>query len=187
MNAPLCTMHQSEVLEQLFSACFYPRYNTLLRGGADEPLYQPHDSKHNAHVVYFRDDFFASALHEVAHWCIAGKQRRELVDFGYWYEPDGRDTAQQNAFESVEVKPQALEYLFSKACGFRFHLSADNLDAGTGVSSDFAESVFRQATAYRQRGLPERAAVFLSALSQQFLGCADAFEHVALLREDITL
>ncbi len=50
---------------------------------------------------------FASALHEISHWCIAGKARRELVDFGYWYCPDGRDAMTQSQFEDVEVKPQA--------------------------------------------------------------------------------
>ncbi|MEA7548766.1 elongation factor P hydroxylase, partial [Salmonella enterica subsp. enterica serovar Anatum] len=43
--------------------------------------------------------------YEISHWCIAGKARRELVDFGYWYCPDGRDAQTQSQFEDVEVKP----------------------------------------------------------------------------------
>ncbi len=39
------------------------------------------------------------------HWCIAGKARRNRVDFGYWYCPDGRDAQTQSQFEDVEVKP----------------------------------------------------------------------------------
>src|SRR5690606_39383874 len=40
--------------------------------------------------VVFAHGFFASALHEIAHWCIAGDYRRTLHDYGYWYCPDGR-------------------------------------------------------------------------------------------------
>ncbi len=46
-------------------------------------------------VSCLRTDFFASALHEISHWCVAGKARREQVDFGYWYCPDGRDAMTQ--------------------------------------------------------------------------------------------
>jgi elongation factor P hydroxylase len=62
------------------------------------------------------------------HWCIAGKARRELVDFGYWYCPDGRDAMTQSQFEDVEVKPQALDWLFCVAAGFPFNVSCDNLE-----------------------------------------------------------
>ncbi len=53
--------------------------------------------------------FYASALHEIAHWCIAGENRCQQVDYGYWYEPNGRSEERQFEFEKVEVKPQALE------------------------------------------------------------------------------
>ena len=43
--------------------------------------------------------------------------------------------AQQQAFERVEVKPQALEWLFNLCCGHRFRISADNLEAGRGASA----------------------------------------------------
>src|SRR3546814_2809228 len=49
----------------------------------------------------------------VAHWCLAGAARRRQDDYGYWYAADGRDLEQQHLFEQVEVKPQALELLFS--------------------------------------------------------------------------
>ncbi len=182
MNALLDFKHHSQTLERLFADCFYHSHNTLLCGGAAEPFYQPADKTHRSHVIYYREDYFASALHEVSHWCIAGKKRRELVDFGYWYEPDGRNAAQQSAFEQAEVKPQALEYLFSRACGFCFHLSADNLDADVSVSDAFAEAVFQQAKTYRQRGLPARAARFFKALSQYY-----RTETVAVRREDFAL
>jgi len=64
----------------------------------------------------------------VAHWCIAGKNRRKLDDYGYWYSPDGRDNAQQKNFYKVEALPQALEKYFHQCIGSRdFHLSLDNL------------------------------------------------------------
>ena len=40
-------------------------------------------------AIYFARGFYSSALHEIAHWLVAGKERRKLEDFGYWYEPDG--------------------------------------------------------------------------------------------------
>jgi elongation factor P hydroxylase len=91
------------------------------------------------HLLWYREDYFASALHEVAHWCIAGEQRRQQLDFGYWYAPDGRSPEQQGAFEAVEYKPQALEWFFSLACGYRFRLSADNLGMPGGEMPDASE------------------------------------------------
>lgn len=63
---------------------------------------------------------------------IAGEQRRLLPDLGYWYAPDGRTAEQQALFEQVEIKPQAIEWLFSKAFGRKFRVSLDNL-TGEGV------------------------------------------------------
>ena len=115
-------------LEAVFHDCFFEAFNTRLVGGADEPLYQPAALPGQAHLLHYREDYFASALHEVAHWCIAGERRRGLVDFGYWYAPDGRSAAQQRDFEAVEYKPQALEWHFARACGYRFRISLGNLD-----------------------------------------------------------
>ncbi len=38
-----------------------------------------------------------------------------LPDLGYWYAPDGRIEEQQALFEQVEIKPQAIEWLFAKS------------------------------------------------------------------------
>ena len=76
----------------------------------------------------FAHGFYASGLHEISHWCIAGEARRQLVDFGYWYCPDGRDAQTQSEFEAVEIKPQALEWMFCVAAGFPFNVSCDNLN-----------------------------------------------------------
>ena len=157
------------ILERVFSDCFDERYNTRLEGGAAEPLYRPAGKPGDQHVIYYREDYFASALHEISHWCIAGPQRRLLEDFGYWYAPDGRSEAQQQAFERVECKPQALELLFSRACGYGFSVSADNLDGDREPdTSAFQQAIFDQARKWQREGLPDRAAEFLRALSTAF-------------------
>lgn len=63
---------------------------------------------------------FNSALHEISHWTIAGKERRLLADLGYWYAPDGRTREQQALFEQVEVKPQAIEWLLPQLLAASF-------------------------------------------------------------------
>lgn len=150
----------SEDVERIFDGLFAPRLDTILRGGAAEPLYEPG----RPNVLRYREDYVASALHEVAHWCVAGPARRALVDFGYWYEPDGRSRDQQDLFERVEVKPQAMEWLFAEACGWGFVLSADNVDGDCGPSAAFAEAVQAQRAAYLRDGLPRRADRFREAL-----------------------
>ena len=127
-----------------------------------------------AQIISTRD-YFSSILHEVSHWCIAGPERRKLVDFGYWYEPDGRSELKQNEFERVEVKPQALEWLFSEACGIKFRLSVDNLEQATneqefqGASDGFKQAVLDQTLHYLEfDNVPKRALVFIDALLANF-------------------
>ena len=123
------------------------------------------------HTLYYREDFFASALHEAAHWCIAGAARRTQVDFGYWYIEEGRSSASQRAFEAVEYKPQALEWFFSRACAWPFRISVDNLDPHGGEiadTSDFCARVLAQALRWRDAGLPTRAGILYSALCAEF-------------------
>tara|TARA_R110002072_G_scaffold33473_1_gene101257 strand:- start:8084 stop:8671 length:588 start_codon:yes stop_codon:yes gene_type:complete len=161
----------SERLERVFNGCFADSFNTRLCGGADEPLYQPAVAERDPHTLYYRQDYFASALHEVSHWCIAGVRRRRQIDFGYWYAPEGRSVEQQLAFEAVECKPQALEWYFSKACGYRFQVSTDNLaltDAALHDAALFQHAVLQQARHWQQQGLPARAAVYYRALCSAF-------------------
>ncbi|MDI8993212.1 elongation factor P hydroxylase, partial [Salmonella enterica subsp. enterica serovar Anatum] len=42
-------------------------------------IYLPADAQVPYHRIVFAHGFYASALHEISHWCIAGKARRELV------------------------------------------------------------------------------------------------------------
>ena len=171
LTVPLDNGFCSERLERVFADCFADKLRTRLQGGADEPLYQPALQPGGTHVLYYRADYFASALHEVAHWCIAGAERRLQVDFGYWYAPDGRSGAQQQAFEAVESKPQALEWYFAKACGYRFRVSVDNLDGMSGELPDmagFRRQVVEQALCWQREGLPGRATEFFYGLCCEF-------------------
>jgi elongation factor P hydroxylase len=175
-SATLECSFPSERIEKAFAKCFARDYNTRLRGGAQEPLYEPASNSSMA-TLHYRHDFFASALHEVAHWCIAGEERRRQVDFGYWYAEDGRSQSQQRQFESVEYKPQALEWFFSRACGWHFKVSVDNLDPASGLIPDtrrFCQMVVKQAQDWSETRLPARGEMFYSALCDQFGTCVDS-------------
>lgn len=156
-------------IAQLFDLCFTQRYRTRLVGGGPEPLYTP-TTKTQPAIIQYRADFPASALHEAAHWCIAGPKRRELVDFGYWYEPPPRNLVRQNAFLDAELNVQALESIFADACGVDFTPSGDNLDGenGEGWTIRFNTMIQRRRVEIRQRvsrSTGGRAALFLQALA----------------------
>jgi elongation factor P hydroxylase len=157
-------LHDYQDLITIFNQCFSFQYNTRLVKGGDEPIYLPARETCSYNSIYFAHGYFSSALHECAHWFIAGEERRKLVDFGYWYNPDGRNKEQQALFQKAEVKPQAIEWILSKAAGYRFRVSVDNLN---GVESDtevFKHSVHSQVALYCTAGLPSRAEQFRSAL-----------------------
>ncbi|GAB2883012.1 elongation factor P hydroxylase [Microbulbifer echini] len=170
----------AERITGVFNRCFAdPRgLNTRLRGGFSEPYYRPAGEVLDYHQVEFTHDYAASALHEAAHWCVAGEARRQLPDYGYWYAPDGRSAEQQAEFELVEVKPQALEWIFARACGLRFRVSADNLQSDLGPSDRFMEAIWQQVLVYCAEGPSARARTFAMALALEFeqsdplYGCA---------------
>ena len=156
-------------LVRIFNNLFITLEGTELVVGADEPLYLPASETGGLCQVISRFDYFSSALHEISHWCIAGKERRKLIDFGYWYEPDGRSDQQQREFEKVEIKPQALEWIMTEACGMRFRLSVDNIaQPDVGASKEFICEVAQQAADYIENGLPERANLFVQALLSHY-------------------
>lgn len=157
-------MHQYQDLITIFNNCFFEEYNTRLVKGQDEPLYLPADEQRPHNELFFAHGFFASALHESAHWLIAGEKRRKLVDFGYWYAPDGRSAEQQELFQSVEVKPQAIEWILSQAAGFRFRVSIDNLNGQESDTDRFKNAVYQQVKTYCDKGLSARAECFRQAL-----------------------
>lgn len=158
-------MHHYHDLIELFNQCFEKSENTRLVKGQSEPIYLPADQHVDYHRIVFANGFFASGLHEIAHWCIAGKQRRLLEDYGYWYCPDGRNQQQQAEFEQVEIKPQAIEWAFSLAAKLPFQVSTDNLN---GVQPDrlaFQHKVREQLEYYQVNGFPPRALVMIKALA----------------------
>ena len=156
--------HDCKDLACLFENCFISDFNTVLVPGAVETEYLPADETSPHHRILFTRDYFRSALHEISHWCVAGPQRRLLPDFGYWYAPDGRTAAQQQAFEQVEVRPQALEWLFCEAAGHRFSVSLDNLSGEPTDPLPFKRRVVAQVHTYLEQGVPGRPQRFIQAL-----------------------
>lgn len=164
--------HDSNDLIALFNVLFETRFQTRLVSGSGEPLYLPATNRRLCHEVVFAHGFFRSALHEIAHWCIAGKVRRQLTDYGYWYKPDGRTLDEQLKFQQAELKPQALEWWFCLSAGHSFEVSCDNLAASDPDAIDvagFTEQVRQQLLNYQRGGLPPRAEAFATAL-QSFYG-----------------
>lgn len=186
-EASVAPGHCAADLETLFGDCFALSERTVLIGGADEPLYEPASGEDELSRLYYREDFFASALHEIAHWCIAGARRRELRDFGYWYSPEGRNPEQQQAFEAAEVGPQALEWVLSRAAGYDFRLSVDNFDPETGALPDtrpFALAVLQRVAQLKAAGLPARGGQFFARL-RRYYGVAEDFHQMQFRLEEI--
>ena len=106
-----------------------------IQGGADEPFYEAVKDDKKA-VLYFRDNYPRSLLHELSHYCLAGDRRRKLDDFGYWYFPCGRTEEEQLLFEQVEARPQGLEKAMCEAIGIKFSPSLDDF-SGRPASDSF--------------------------------------------------
>lgn len=141
---------------------WFSHHNVTLVKGDFEPEYFPATFQQAARIQ-FAHGFFNSALHEISHWTIAGEKRRLLPDLGYWYAPDGRSAEQQSLFEQVEIKPQAIEWLFSTAFGRKFRVSLDNLTGDSGNGRQFKDHVFAQIQRYfsGEAKLPRDAAHFI--------------------------
>jgi len=165
-------MHSFTQVISVFNQCFKDDLQTELVRGGHEPIYIPRSQYYPWDRVVFAHGYYASALHEISHWSIAGVERRKLLDFGYWYNPDGRNEKQQQEFAKVEVKPQALEWILSQSANFRFRVSLDNLH---GEISDQAQSaaifkneIYAQVQQYLLQGLPKRAKMFSDALIAKY-------------------
>lgn len=59
------TLHSSHDLINIFNRCFLQPFNTCLKGGYQEPIYLPASVQCKYHQLCFREDYFASALHEI--------------------------------------------------------------------------------------------------------------------------
>ena len=136
--------HHYEQLIEIFNSCFADEFNTRLIKGDDEPIYLPADAEVPYNRIVFAHGFYASAIHEISHWCIAGKARRE-------------------------VKPQALDWLFCVAAGYPFNVSCDNLEGDFEPDRVvFQRRVHAQVMDYLTNGIPERPARFIKALQNYY-------------------
>ncbi len=159
--------HDYHDLIHIFDHTFYADFNTKLELGGDEPIYLPADDNCDHHRIIFARGFYASAMHEIAHWCVAGPERRLLEDFGYWYEPDGRTEQVQAEFEKVEIRPQAYEWILSLSAGFPFTVSCDNLNGDFEPDRlDFMAKVHSEVMMILEQGIPPRVKSLSDALRQ---------------------
>lgn len=146
----------------------FAAFDVRMRGGFEEPVYLPagHPDLLDATTaeVRFSHDYAASALHEAAHWCIAGVERRALVDYGYEYLAPPRDARVKARFFDLEARTQALECLFARAAGLPFRPSLDDLTATSADLGHFATRIEAACRKLRSTGLPRRAARFVDAL-----------------------
>ena len=149
-----------------------------LVGGYPEPFYRAPCAEGPAEIRFTRD-YLNSCLHEAAHWCIAGRERRLLDDYGYWYKPDGRDGSGQSEFFRAEAAPQALERAFALAVGARFRISLDNLGGEVRGEAGFAEALKGKLDGYLAEGFPPRADRFLRGLMARF--------HPEVAGDEVTL
>ena len=157
-SAPL-TMTDRDICER-FNGGPGLRYGARLEGGAPEPLYEPATGASSA-IIRYRLDYAQSALHEIAHWCIAGRERRALADYGYWYVPPPRTAEERARFFVVESRVQGLEALLAELAGVRFHVSLDDPGAD---ADDFAEHVLQASAMWRATSLPARTVAVMVAL-----------------------
>ena len=177
-------MHDPQDLIAIFQSCFLNTHNTVLVRGGDEPIYYPQTQDGKSAQIIFARGYFSSALHEIAHWLVAGDKRRMLEDYGYWYEPDGRDAQKQALFQQVEIKPQAIEWILSKASGYRFRISNDNLSGESLDSEQFKDDIYQQVLSYKEKGLPERTLIFQEALSK-FYKTESNFSSTEFFRSEL--
>jgi len=150
-----------------FNRTFGASHRTCMVGGGVEPLYEPAATDRPARIVYTRD-YAASALHEAAHWCLAGAARRGLRDYGYSYVPGPRDPQSRAAFFASEYDVQAVEALLAEVCAVRFVVSADDFAAPQADLESFERNVRAAIERRRTRGLPLRAERFRDALIEEF-------------------
>lgn len=141
------------------------RHGVRLIGGASEPLYEPGSEGHCATIRYTRD-YPASALHELAHWCIAGAARRQQIDYGYWYQPPPRTAQQQKAFSRAELPVQTLEARFARACGLRFRVSVDDVGGDNSQAQVFQAEVEANLCTQRPEDVYPRARELIAGFKQ---------------------
>ena len=159
-------MSDHVLLNQVMGALTRAFPELVIQAGACEPFYQAPKNGQCA-MLFFREDFIRSLLHEMAHYCLAGDRRRQLDDFGYWYVPCGRTAEEQAQFEQAEVRPQALEWIFCDSLGIPFQPSLDDF-SGRPISPRFLENL-KHAYMEFQEKLPPTAQRALEGLKADVL------------------
>ena len=99
-------MNPLATIEKAFGQSLGAQHPVRLVGGFDEPLYLPATDSRAAEIR-FRSDYPSSALHEVAHWCLAGARRRALQDYGYWYQNGCLYPDMASAFIAIDPNTKA--------------------------------------------------------------------------------
>lgn len=156
-------MFDCDEIKSVFEQEFGQSHHIRLIGGAEEPLYLPAQAnQHHNHLIYTRD-YPASALHEMAHWCLASAEQLTQKDWGHWYMPDGRSAEQQRTFQRAEARVQAIEWVLSVAAGRPFRESSDNLSGEAIDANEFRDQIYQQVQRFCEQGLPERAGQLFSA------------------------
>ena len=141
--------------------CTFSDHSVVMHGGYREPMYIP---GMDVAEIRYTLDHTASALHEAAHWCIAGRRRRRNTDYGYFCEPPPRSGMHRVRFEDVEIEAQSVEVLLAEAAGSQFQPSADDVDVPLFLLEAFSSRILERARERRQVGLPKRADKFRAAL-----------------------
>ena len=156
-------------------------YRVRLLGGAEEPVYLPPapPAHERPAIIRYTRDYPASALHELAHWCIAGPERRARLDYGYWYQPPPRDAAARAAFVRAEIRVQALESRLAAICGLPFRVSLDDMSSPVALADTFSRQVSGAAAAMVESRLPPRARELMTLLRRLQGGLTAAVESAA--------
>lgn len=158
------------MLADAFNLSFGETYNVCCLGGFAQPEYLTAAQTQGPAQLRYTRDYAASALHEIAHWCVAGKPRLAQTDFGYGYLPPPRDNAAQQRFFALEFKVQALEAWFASGTGVRFVASADNFECSDEARTAFAQQIADALQACKLSDIPLRAQAFTIALAAAGLG-----------------
>lgn len=157
-----------------FNRIFVSSRHTVMVGGASEPCFEPATDRTPA-LLHYREDFAASALHEAAHWCIAGPVRRRTDDFGYDYIAPPRNDRDHRRFVALEAKVQALERVFAGCAGLTFRVSLDDVDASDrarreGELADAVDAASDASEAWLSSPRGVRAVRLCAALTRARLG-----------------
>jgi elongation factor P hydroxylase len=163
---PSFIVFDCEEIKSVFEQAFGQSHNIRLVGGAAEPLYLPAGPGQPHNRLIYSHDYPASALHEIAHWCLASVEQLALKDWGHWYTPDGRTAEQQRQFQRAEARVQAIEWFLSLAAGRPFRESSDNLSGEAIDAGEFKDQIHAYALRFCAQGLPERAGQLFSAFGK---------------------